>query len=93
MANDSAWAFSLIGEFFGQGQGCLNTSGCTGPWGMHLDESVHFSSLCMELPGLASFWQAREGDTLEQNVSFQGASHPAVACPALPCRVAGASVA
>lgn len=49
-----------------------------------MNESVHFSSLCTELPGLASCWQPRAGNTLEQVRLSRGASHQTVACPALP---------
>lgn len=49
-----------------------------------MNESVHFSSLCTELPGLASCWQPRAGNTLEQVCLSRGASHQTVACPALP---------
>ena len=38
----------------------------------------------MELPGLASCWQPGAGNTLEQVCLSRGASHPTVACPALP---------
>lgn len=47
-----------------------------------MNESVHFSSLCTELPGLASCWQPGAGNTLEQVCLSRGASHPTVACPA-----------
>lgn len=48
-----------------------------------MNESVHFSSLCTELPGRASCWQPGAGNTLEQVCLSRGASHPTVACPAL----------
>lgn len=49
-----------------------------------MKKSVHFSSLCTELLGQASCWQPGAGNTLEQVCLSRGASHPTMACAALP---------
>ena len=49
-----------------------------------MNKSVHFSSLCTELPERASCWQPGAGNTLEKVRLSRGASHATMACAALP---------